>query len=544
MSRYKAFIVDDEPLARLALREYISLASNDIEIIGEAGDGEEALKMIGERQDVDIVLADIQMPRMNGVQLLEALGAASFAKPPLTIMLSAFGDYDYVRQSFVLGAFDYMLKANLEESYVAPVLQKTVEALDHRQNQSANVPDPDEDAEICSILHRLSVEEYASLANGEDEHLRQQLERLRKYMGEKNQVAAVIRLSDAVQMDRIHRMILQTVQSVAGKNKHEAVCHVCRYDERQYNLFFTFPKPSSSMAVRRLSYVLLTDIKIRLKQFLNLNISVGISDASDGLQEWNRLFRQAERLSLLSYYLGYDRLFYPESEKRTTVTEEQWREEWPTAKTGLLQTLKEPDTAVWKREYERCCELLSGRFPSQPAQIRSELSDLIWSAGSLIYRKGITSEELNEAFPHPLEQVLKLDTWDETILWCEKYLEHLHGSLHPKAERAGIWLSPIVAKTKSILEKHYNEDIHLSVISQMVGVSESYLSKQFSKEVGINFIQYLTQLRIEKAKKGLENGMKIYEVAEMVGYVNPEHFSRIFKKMTGVSPLAYRRESE
>ncbi|WP_136606246.1 response regulator transcription factor [Paenibacillus dokdonensis] len=544
MSKYKAFIVDDEPLARLALREYISLTSNEIEIIGEAGDGEEALKLLEERQDVDIVLADIQMPRMNGVQLLEALGGTTFSKQPLTIMLSAYGDYDYVRESFVLGAFDYMLKANLEESYIAPVLQKTVDALDKRQSNSDAADDIDEDASICAILHRLSSEEPGMLSGGEMEELKEPLDRLRKHMGEKNQVAAVLRLSDAVQLDRIHRMIIQTVQSVANKDRRESVCHVCRSDERQYNLYFTFPKPSSSMAVRRLSYTMLTDIKIRLKQFLNLNLSIGISDAADGLFEWNRLFQQAERLSVLSYYQGYDRLFYPESEKKTSVTEEDWKEIWPPAKTELVQSLKDEDASIWKPYYQRCCELLAGRFPSLPGQIRSELSDLIWTAGSLVYQKGISMKELNETFPHPLEQVRRFDTWEDTVQWCEKYLELIHESLHPKTDRAGTWLSPMIAKTKSILEKHYSEEIHLSVISQMVGVSESYLSKQFSKEVGVNFIQYLTNLRIDKAKKALENGLKIYEVAEMVGYVNPEHFSRIFKKVTGVSPVAYRRDSE
>lgn len=93
MMKFKALIVDDEPLARLALREYISIASTDFEIAGEAGDGKEALNMLKIHQDVDLVLADIQMPNMNGVELLEALNNTTFSNQPLTIMLSAYGDY-------------------------------------------------------------------------------------------------------------------------------------------------------------------------------------------------------------------------------------------------------------------------------------------------------------------------------------------------------------------------------------------------------------------------------------------------------------------
>jgi len=546
MARYKAFIVDDEPLARLALREYIGLVSSDIEIIGEAGDGEEALKQLKERQDVDIVLADIQMPRMNGVQLLEALRDSAFLKPPLTIMLSAYGDYEYVRESFVRGAFDYMLKANLEESYIAPVLQKTIDELDKRQNAPVSGPEPKDEALLCSVLHRLTAEDgpaaYAAMCV---ESEGDQLNRLRSHMGEKNLVAAVIRFSEPVPFDRIHHMITQTVHSVADKDKQEAVCQVCRRDERQYSLFLSFPGLSSSLGIRRLSYAMLTDIKVRLGRFLNLKLSIGISDTASGFQEWSRLYRQAERLSVLSYYQGFDRLFYPESEEKPRLSEEQWKGSWPFAKTDLVESLKEPDPAAWKRHYRHCLELLLGRFPARPERIRSELIDLLWTAGSLMYHKGGgPMEEGVESFPHPLEQIRKLDAWDETAEWCEKYVENLHERLHPKTDRTAVRLSPLIAKTKSILEKHYSEDIHLSVISQMVGVSESYLSKQFAKEMGINFIQYLTRLRIEKAKKALENGMKIYEAAELAGYVNPEHFSRIFKKATGVSPAAYRKEIE
>src|SRR4030095_4790201 len=158
MAKYQAFIIDDEPLARLALREYISLTSTDIEIAGEAGDGEEALTLLQERQDVDIILADIQMPRMNGVDLLKALREASLSRQPLVIMLSAYGDYGYVRDSFVLGAFDYMLKAKLDEAYIAPVLKKTIDELKRRQRTEEIVsPSQDEEEKVCSILHRLSL---------------------------------------------------------------------------------------------------------------------------------------------------------------------------------------------------------------------------------------------------------------------------------------------------------------------------------------------------------------------------------------------------
>lgn len=545
MTKYKALIVDDEPLARLALREYISLASKDFEIAGEAGDGREALHMLKSRQDVDLVLADIHMPHMNGVELLEAINNTSISNQPLTIMLSAYGDYSFVRDSFVLGAFDYMLKAKLDETYIAPVLTKTVDELKRRQSSSKSVStSEDVEASICSVLHRLSLAESLEVL-GEDEELTSSMELVRTHMGEKNLEVALIRLSDSVPFEDSHRMIMQTIRSVTNRSRNEGICHVCRYDDRHYVLFFSFPEQCSIMAIRRLTEMILSDVNMRLKQFINLNLSMGISDIADGHQQWNRLFRQAERLAGLSYYQGYNRLFYPEAERRPTIQINDWKEVWYLARTEILQSLSDSDGAKWQEVYERCSNLLIQRYPSSPDNIKSDLVDMIWEASALIYQKGLSWEKLHDQLPYPItDHIYKQETWENTVHWCRLFLDNLHQKLHPKYKPKEPSLSPVVAKTKELLEKNFNEDIHLSNISQIVGVSESYLSKQFSKEIGINFIQFLTNLRIEKAKKALESGMKIYEVSEQVGYVNPEHFSRIFKKITGVSPLAYRKEKE
>ncbi|MFH5183893.1 helix-turn-helix transcriptional regulator [Paenibacillus sp. TAB 01] len=82
------------------------------------------------------------------------------------------------------------------------------------------------------------------------------------------------------------------------------------------------------------------------------------------------------------------------------------------------------------------------------------------------------------------------------------------------------------------------------MLAHWVGVSESHLSKMFVKEAGEKFIDYLTRIRIQKAKELMGTGMKLYEISERVGYPNPEHFSRVFKKEAGLSPAQYRDRME
>ncbi|MBS4210496.1 response regulator [Bacillus sp. FJAT-50079] len=102
----------------------------------------------------------------------------------------------------------------------------------------------------------------------------------------------------------------------------------------------------------------------------------------------------------------------------------------------------------------------------------------------------------------------------------------------------------ILFNCKKILDEQYKLDLTLTMIAQMVGVTPSYLSRLFKKEVGINFVDYLQQIRINKAKDLLNiPNMKILEVSEMVGFNNAEYFSRIFKRFTGITPQNYRSQS-
>jgi two-component system response regulator YesN len=104
-------------------------------------------------------------------------------------------------------------------------------------------------------------------------------------------------------------------------------------------------------------------------------------------------------------------------------------------------------------------------------------------------------------------------------------------------------LSPIVILTKKMMDHNYhNADLSLQEVADCVQVSPTYLSKQLKKELGISFIDYLTEVRIRKAMQFMNDpSAKVYEIAEMVGYSSQHYFSNAFKKITGISPLLYKK---
>ncbi|MFC5402168.1 helix-turn-helix domain-containing protein [Cohnella soli] len=544
MRKFQAIIVDDEPLVRLALREYIGLATSAIDIVGEAGDGEEALRLLNERPGVDIVFADIQMPRMNGLELLGALRGTPFSSRGEVVMLSAYGDYDYVREAFVFGAFDYMLKANLDEEYIGPVLGKLIAHLEKLAESAVSEGETGgNDEALCGILQRFAADRSTERDTFTDEEAAY----VREKLGDTNQAVAFVRLASAAPLEYTQKTILQTIRSVTDSGTNAGKCQACRYDDRHFALFFAFPGKASALDIRQHLNGVLTDVMIRLKRFLNLSSSVGVSDIADGSKQWGRLFGQAERLAALSYFLGYDRLIYPEAERSfSTVgaeTAEEWAAKWTASCETLAKKLKESGEG-WQSALRDSFTMLKSRYGAEPTPFKAAIGGLIWDVGSLLYEKGMSWKGAFPATLHPVELASELDTLEQTKRLLERLLRAIRDALTVVPKPAETRLSLPVAKAKALMEKHFHEEVHLSSLSELVGVSESYLSKQFAKEMGTSFISYLTSLRIEQAKLYLQAGSKIYDVAEKVGYENPEHFSRIFKKTTGISPKMYRTDRD
>ncbi|MCY9668829.1 response regulator [Paenibacillus alginolyticus] len=541
---YKMMIVDDEPLVRLAMHHLIDWQALHIKIVCEAGDGVEGLALLKTRSDVDLLLVDIQMPRMNGIELLKALNDPGLPKRPIPIILSAYSDYSYVREAFLLGAMDYIVKVDMDEEHIIPVITKAVEELmrlgdvsireEMGQAEKQLVQQSDKDA----LLHRLLdfdpkedtglFEQWLLSANG--------------LLNETNEIAIVIQIARGIDTTKLHGFIQQTIQSVLHEMSilHEMV----RREAGEYVLLCAFPHDRSESAIRAHIHSLLTMVQTRLLQYVNASISVGISDLANGCRHWPRLYQQAKQLAAKSYFAGLGKLFYRESATQSSGVKDKGDHAlWDDLKAGrlvLLQVMKHPDESQWILEYELLEKRLHHASQEPPDRLRAFFVDVLWELGAVLYAKGIRLEEVQPTSHNPFDEIKQMETLEETQQYVKQLLQRAHSAIHGNSLMNAVRYSPSIANAKKFLDLHYREEINQSLISEMVGVSESYLSKQFVKEVGCNFIHYLTKLRIEEAKQLLEKGIKISDISERIGYLNPEHFSRIFKKMTGFSPKAYR----
>ena len=131
----------------------------------------------------------------------------------------------------------------------------------------------------------------------------------------------------------------------------------------------------------------------------------------------------------------------------------------------------------------------------------------------------------------------KKESRDEVRRYAESVLSVLGKYIEADKTKRG---HGTILELLSYIEAHYNEDIGLNELADMVKMNTAYLSVLFKNEVGMSYVKYLTKFRVDQAKKLLREGYKVYEVSEMVGYNNYRYFSDIFKKYTGQTPNTYK----
>jgi|GEM_PF-519820 two-component system response regulator YesN len=531
---YRILLVDDEPLFRLALRTLLSESGLPLHIVGEASDGREAMKWVRSHPELDIVIVDMKMPGVSGIDFLRELYGepAADAQPsqPVSIVLSAYQDYALVRQAFVLGAFDYIVKVDLDKSHVVPVLEKAIRKIDSRKIRLP-LQNGMETGEKDILLRRVLEEDDPKALEALSE----------SFVSQPGQNRALVVIRTDVRRDGPPErggVIRQTLEQTLQAEGMPA--EIVRMRDSEYAALMEFGQNRSFLYCRNRLNELMTTVRQRLLRFANVSVSAGATGPHTG-RTWADLYREANRLAAFLFFCGYGKVFFPEAAKAhdlgRTATEAE-EAEFAASGKAVLQALADPNPDEWKRKFG---EWRNRGVPWRDEEkVRARFTDFVWEIGVLLHHRERRWDQLEEPYPNPFLLLQQCDTLQQ--LWDE--LEELLGRVHTLIHESRGQGNHILQKAKAYIEKHYGDGITLTLISKMVGVSESHLSKLFVKETGENFIDYLTKIRIRQAIEWMKTDMKLYEIAEKVGYLNPEHFSRVFKKTMGMSPAQYREQLE
>ncbi len=532
---YKILIVDDEVLARVGIKSLLPWHDLGYDIY-ECENGEKALALAQELSP-DIIITDMKMPVMNGVELIKA--AKEKDLPAKFIVLSAFDDFNLVKESMRLGAEDYMRKLELE----ADTLMKTLESVCEKIESERVEKDIQltKEKQITDNMQTLKLGFLRELIRGkwtDRDEIDQQLELHDLEIADDSSIVILLEVQkkeNNMAASNGGSMYEETLRGIIDEivQNHKGFGTVFFMESNELAIIES-KKNAGEDELLRLSKRISQDIVEYVKDALNVDLFVSIGSVCGKVEDISQSYKTAK--GLLEKKFAFP--------KNGIVTMEDME-----ASLGLNgqipmeNELKELETALKNcnfKKIETAFESITEKLRKAGLTSRKSINGIcqiiIFEANLFIKENGFKPEELWGKENDPFQEVGSMTVMDEYLEWIGRIKASLVGLAKEIGDSRAI-----ILKAKQYVGENFRTAISLDDIANYLGLSSSYFSRLFSEEVGDGFVAYLTDIRIEKAKELLsQTNLKVYEISYMVGYDNPNYFSRVFKKETGLSPYEFR----
>ncbi len=533
MEAIKVFLVEDEVIIRNGIRKNIDWNGEGYEFVGEASDGELAYPMIL-REKPDILITDIKMPFMDGLEL------SSLVKKELPdikiLILSGYDEFEYAKEAIRIGVTEYLLK---------PISSgKLLEAL---RSVSKMIEQEREEKEF--------LKRYMEEMKENTEHEKM------KFFG--RLIRGEISTTDVIESGKKYEInvsascydivlfkILSTAEHRLMSQELANVCEEIEDSMKKIPDVSVFQRGVDGWAFLICSEEeTCEERKTRVIQSLNQTM-----ERWNGMEYFGAVGNTVPRISALGKAFretdkAFSMRFSQEPNRIVRVGEVQQIEKGGLKTRGFTE-IGQSREMVEKflnngtiEEIESFVEVYMAKF--QTGELESLLMrqyivmDVHIVIMTFCEKMAMKDEELETKANELKEAMLNLTSSYE-IRRCITNL--LKRAIDLRDMVSGRRYSDIIMTAQEIIAEHYmSEDISLNKVAGSVGMSPSYFSSIFGKEVGKTFVEYLTEVRMEKAKEYLMcSAMKTSEIGYEVGYKDPHYFSYIFKKTQGCSPKEYR----
>lgn len=487
---YKVYLLDDEPFILEGLKYIVDWEDYGFEIIGSANNGEDGLKEILS-MDIDLVLTDIMMPKMTGLELIDNLIKLNYHTN--FIVLSAFQEFEYAKKAISMGAENYILKPIDSEE-----LEKS----------------------IINIKNKLKENESRSKD---------------KEVVDNNLLLKIITEKDNENINYIKEKIKHTNEYRVGiielKNKEKDIQKVLKQipDIRKY--IHCIENKSKAVFIIDSNFndeyiEELTNIKNIIINLINDVVYISLGKSVKELEDLNISYESAKDIS--EYKIIYPNI--------------SWIKEYKEKNNEIIQLdmdFEELKKLLINKDFNKVSLYIEDNFnklkkdDSNPSKIKSKALEVFLNVYNYI-----NESKLIKNLSVYLENAISKHTIDEIKLELINMIKFMESKLQNTQES----MSPVIIKLLDYIEKNYQKDLNLKEISDSLNINSIYLGQLFQKEIGILFSDYINNFRINKAKDLLVNtSLKASEIGELVGYSNKNYFYRKFKGIVGITPSEWRK---
>lgn len=532
MSVLKVLLVDDEILARNKLRSTIKWEKYGFTICGEAANGLEAISMIDEVKP-NIIIFDVSMPVMDGRELSRYI--FNNHKEIKMIALSSYDNFDYVRETLKNGVVDYLLKHAITPASLLDVLQKTRDKLCEEAAINKKHEIASKKWQVLSpVITQKYIRELILGMHNDEEEIKDYFENFQFQLGTRNIVVVAMQIINFViiierysDADKNHFIdsIIELCNSITSTLKNGSIAYI---EHGRFAILFSFENYRSENSMRELIYSYMEKIGGSLNRFLNISTVFGHSDPCKSIKDIPKAYKKAAEAldaNLLDFYKS-DTKF---SNKKAILSIG-----YEKRLLAAIELLNFNDISSILEEIFAFLRNVNADYVSVQMVI-SELITIAYKAAQendIDLQKVYNDEMLNW---QSLKQYKKLDELKACIKNLYSNLIEALKNLH-----ASKMSSRYVHDAINFISMNYMKDICLESVADFIGISSAYLSKLFKEEMHISFTEYLNMVRIEAAKDLMQRGeIKAKELYKKVGYNNYNYFIKVFKRVTGFTPLAF-----
>lgn len=508
----KVLIVEDEYITRQGIRNMMDWRAEGFEIVGEAGNGKEALGLI-ERLHPHIVLTDIVMPVMNGLDLEQSL---RMKYPELQIVvLSSYGDYDYVRNSFQSGATDYVLKPTLNPAGLLKAMKEAAARIPGLTLQGRR------DRSLAACAEQM-------LSGFSSEETQKQFQKAFQ------KPCFILAGMDVVRIFDGDKTALERQQKLLSKSleKNMPACDFVQLvvEESVLLLVVNFTQPESESVFRMLrdaiGQIALQEPRVCYVASPEFSSPSRLKDVYGGsfLRNLDRNFYYKGK-----HFLMPEDFHEPKEAKKFNAVNY----------TRLLETLQTEEALDFLADYVN--EAISERSPGE-MELKTLVQNAWYQMISVLEDQGLDADSLSYLKRDCLVKIYACP-YAEDFRHLFSVMETDFRSLirKYKIDSQGNTIHDIL----TYIDGHYNEQLTLSSLARQFNFSYSYLSSYFRSHHTEGFSEYLNRVRILHAAELLRAGTSaISDVCGAVGYTDQSYFTRVFRKMTGTTPREYRRKYE
>ncbi|WP_320915040.1 response regulator transcription factor [Enterocloster bolteae] len=540
---YRVMIVDDEPLILAGIASLLDWNEYGCEISGKAANGQQALKLM-EEQKPDIVITDIKMPGMDGIGFMKAVKERGW-DDVIFILLTNLEEFSLARQALSLGAVEYLVKMELTEEKLADSLRLAMERREMKRKAEAagTAVTVSREEAVRGYIEKLLTDGGtfsggASSGNAGEASAQNQGEGYDSCL--RRPVLAIISFnygyegfsSDFTREDQ--KKVISFAENIIEQMVKGYFDHSCLV-RRELNSLVLVMSTDGIEDYREQIRSLGEKIISVVKDYFEVSVSVAVSSRKESLGEFGALLYEAMSATNHYFYHSLDPVvFY--SEECETSARHTGSFHIGFLKKDLSQAVALNDSGRLEEILDQVACLLREHNPSRQQAVND-------CANLYFFLSSFFEDGEEPDFPYEvniMEKLGRLGTLGQIIQWINWFKEAVSRILERRRDTR---VDKIAEMVREYVMEHYKERITLGQAAEALNISQGYLSTAFKKQSGESFTNYVSAIKIEKAKELIASHQyMMYEVSDLLGFDTPFYFSKVFKKVTGMSPKEYEAQ--